>query len=634
MPGPEDRSLRIFAWTVAVLGSIAIALSVWEVYSEAVPSQWIILALLSMFTGFFVIRVPSLNVTISLSETFVFASALLFGPGAATVAVVADSAVVCARNTNRKPYQLAFNVAEPAISVWMSAQLFYLIADVQPLFGHKADLWSLLVPLAAFATTYFVLNGLLTAKAIELETKVTPREFLRSNAPHLALNFGVSLFLLVLVVSNADNLTFASLGIVGPVLALSYYSSKTTMQSVQKSNEHLSQLSAMYLSTVEALAMAIDAKDQVTHGHIRRVQNAVVVLAQEMGVEEESELNAIRAAALLHDLGKIAIPEHILNKPDRLTEAEFEQMKAHSDIGADMIARIDFPYPVEPIVRHHHEFWDGAGYPAGLSGTDIPIGCRVLSVVDCFDALRSHRPYRRQLAEQEAIEIIQSRSGTHYDPAVVDAFLRIQSRLELGDAEAESSAAPMYAEGARLEPTPDVGAHPTAGERPGLGLPSWVSAVAPDALAVLYRCDLSRNVLSPVHVSHGSTSLSAGLAIPIGQRISGWVAAHQQTIVNADAQLDFLGEIEECDGLRKCLCVGVGDGPDVSGVLSLYVDSLQGFSAEQTSVIERMAPELASLLCAPRAGRDAFGLRLQTPSAPEPPERAPALVVMNQGSAI
>lgn len=634
MPGPENRSLRTYAWAVAVLGSIAIALSVWEIYSRAVPSQWIVLALLSMFTGFFVIRVPSLNATISLSETFVFASALLFGPGAATVAVVADSAVVCARNKNRRSYQLAFNVAEPAISVWVSAQLFYQVAEVQPLFGRKADLYSLLVPLVAFAMAYFVLNGLLTAKAIELETKVTPQQFLRSNAPHLALNFGVSLFLLVLVVSNADNLTFASLGIVGPVLALSYYSSKTTMQAVQKSNEHLSQLSAMYLSTVEALAMAIDAKDQVTHGHIRRVQDAVVVLAQTMGVEEESELNAIRAAALLHDLGKIAIPEHILNKPDRLTETEFEQMKSHSDIGADMIARIDFPYPVEPIVRHHHESWDGTGYPAGLSGTDIPIGCRVLSVIDCFDALRSHRPYRRQLTEQEALEIIQSRRGTLYDPAVVDAFIHIQSQLELGDVEDESSVTPMYAGRARVIGRPETSDRPAVENHPGLALPSWVSAVAPDAVAVLYRCDLSRNVLSPVHVSHGSTNLLANFEIPIGKRISGWVAAHQQTIVNSDAQLDFLGEIEEFGGLRKCLCVGVGDGQKLSGVISLYVDSLQGFSAEQTSVIERMAPELVSLLCAPRSGRDAFGLRLQTPSAPEPPERAPALVVMNQGSAL
>jgi putative nucleotidyltransferase with HDIG domain len=148
--------------------------------------------------------------------------------------------------------------------------------------------------------------------------------------------------------------------------------------------------------------MAIDAKDQVTHGHIRRVQTRAVFLAKKVGVTEEQQIRAIEAAALLHDTGKLAVPEHILNKPGRLTFEEFEKMKLHASVGAEILSAIDFPYPVVPIVRHHHENWDGSGYPSGLAGIDIPIGARILAVVDCFDALTSDRPYRPRLSDKEA----------------------------------------------------------------------------------------------------------------------------------------------------------------------------------------------------------------------------------------
>ena len=142
--------------------------------------------------------------------------------------------------------------------------------------------------------------------------------------------------------------------------------------------------------------MAIDAKDDVTHDHVRRVQAGRVGLARELGVTDEETLKAIEAAALLHDTGKLAVPEHILNKPGKLTPAEFEKMKLHATIGADILSSIEFPYPVVPIVRRHHENWDGTRLSRRpQAATDIPIGARILSVVDCFDALTSDRPYRR-----------------------------------------------------------------------------------------------------------------------------------------------------------------------------------------------------------------------------------------------
>ena len=209
------------------------------------------------------------------------------------------------------------------------------------------------------------------------------------------------------------------------------------MGRLEDANRHVSQLNEMYLSTIEALAMAVDAKDQITHGHIRRVQSYAVQLAKRVGVADEKQLKAIEAAALLHDMGKLAIPEHILNKPGKLTPAEFEKMKRHADLGADLLSSVRFPYPVVPIVRHHHENWDGTGYPAAISGTDIPIGARILSVVDCFDALTSDRPYRPRLSVEDAFDILKERRGTIYDPLIVDTFLKAYH--EIAPAAATSS---------------------------------------------------------------------------------------------------------------------------------------------------------------------------------------------------
>src|SRR3954470_20702065 len=197
------------------------------------------------------------------------------------------------------------------------------------------------------------------------------------------------------------------------------------MQRVEDANSHVQQVDRLYLSTIETLAMAIDAKDQITHGHIRRVQTFAVGLARRIGVTDVGLLKAIEAAALLHDTGKLAVPEYILNKPGKLTAAEFEKMKLHAAVGADILSAIDFPYPVVPIVRHHHENWDGSGYPTGLRGTEIPIGARILSVVDCFDALTSDRPYRPRLSDSDALSILIERRGTMYDPLIVDTFAKV-----------------------------------------------------------------------------------------------------------------------------------------------------------------------------------------------------------------
>jgi response regulator RpfG family c-di-GMP phosphodiesterase len=147
-----------------------------------------------------------------------------------------------------------------------------------------------------------------------------------------------------------------------------------------------------------------------------------------MGVNDERVIKAIEAASLLHDMGKLAIPENILNKPGKLTRAEFEIMKTHSGVGADILDASEFPYPVIPIVRHHHENWDGTGYPDRLSGTDIPIGARILAVVDRFDAPTSNRPCRDRLADNDAIDTSGAEGDTMCDPLVIDVFIDLRRR--------------------------------------------------------------------------------------------------------------------------------------------------------------------------------------------------------------
>src|SRR5436190_13098909 len=179
----------------------------------------------------------------------------------------------------------------------------------------------------------------------------------------------------------------------------------------------------LHLATAEALATAIDAKDQTTHCHVRRVQ----VYAQGMGEAfnlSAAEIAALKGGALLHDIGKLAVPAHILNKPGRLTAVEFEKMKIHTTVGAQILSRVDFPYPVVPIVRHHHEQWDGEGYPDGLKGEQIPITARIISVVDCFDSVREDRPFRRGMTVNEATALLLRGSGIHFDPKVVEEFIK------------------------------------------------------------------------------------------------------------------------------------------------------------------------------------------------------------------
>jgi putative nucleotidyltransferase with HDIG domain len=367
-------------------------------------------------------------------------------------------------------------------------------------------------------------------------------------------------------------------------------------------------LNRVFLSTIEALALAIDAKDQVTHGHIRRVQRFTMALAEGLGVKDSKQLDALRAAALLHDTGKLAVPEYILNKPGPLTPSEFERMKVHAAVGADILKSIEFPYPVEPMVRHHHECWDGSGYPDGLRGQDIPLGARILSVVDCYDALTSDRPYRPRMTRQQAEQVLKDRRGSMYDPWVVDEFLRLLDRLET--AEANTAGASDWSTRALSSEQLEVISATSAEEREfnelrrELPKAASVSAAAdalfrhlkrviPAASFALYVPRTDTNDLTVLACSGIGAAALNEMNIPIGERISGWAFAHKQPVINSDATLE-LGPVARTFPvpLKYAMAVPVVSAYSL-GVITLY--SVEMFDKDHRRLLESAATLFGSI---------------------------------------
>jgi diguanylate cyclase (GGDEF)-like protein/putative nucleotidyltransferase with HDIG domain len=613
---------RVYVSVVIVLGFLVIGTSLYQLYTVPIPYQWFLLAALTLISGSATVKLPSSGASISISEVFVFAAVLLYGPSAGTIIVALDGLVISFWLAKRhsEPHRALFNMSAPAVSAWCSAKLFFSVSGIAPVaqLQHAPPLNQILPPLILFALTYFGLNTWLITFAIAFERRTSPLKLWISSFAWLSLNYFCGASVAVLLVVSNGTLDVGFLGVMVPLLLVLYFTFKTAMGRVDDADRHLQQLNALYLSTIETLAMAIDAKDQITHGHIRRVQSYAVGLAKRVGVADESLIKAIEAAALLHDMGKLAVPEYILNKPGKLTAAEFEKMKLHASVGADILSAIDFPYPVVPIVRHHHESWNGTGYPKGLKGTEIPIGARILSVVDCFDALTSDRPYRPRLSSEEAIKILLERRGNMYDPLVVDTFVRVHNdiapgalsigppRHALNEIASSSQIAVLAAGSTRLDEIAASAdemltlyelARALAGQAgtsdTGDVIAKHLRRLIPSSLCVFYIYDASTDELEAKHALGEAMSVVKGLKIPLGQRLSGWVAANRQTISNSDPSLD-LGEVARCTTprLRSCLSTPLLSDDTLVGALTLYSATVDGFSDDHRRIIEAVAKQI------------------------------------------
>jgi putative nucleotidyltransferase with HDIG domain len=613
MPAQNRNSFpsRIFVASVVAAGAIVLCRSLYQLYEAPPASGWLILALLTLFSGVFTVKVPSVPVTISVSETFVFATVLLFGTSPATVTVALEALIMSSWRHRKEPHKVLFNATEPTLSIWLASQIFFLFV-VTPLSTAPRDVSTLLIPLVVLCVTYFMLNSWLTAIAVGFETHTNIIALWKDHFLWLSLNYFVGASVAALIVQNSKTVGVATLGIILPLLIISYLTFKSSMGRVEDANSHLAHVNKMYLSTIETLAMAIDAKDQVTHGHIRRVQHYAIGLSRALGIQDDNLIKAIEAAALLHDMGKLAVPEHILNKPGKLSRTEFERMKLHAGVGADMLSSIEFPYPVIPIVRHHHENWDGTGYPDGLSGANIPIGARILSVVDCFDALTSDRPYRQQLDAAEAMCILEERRGSMYDPLVVDTF--VDAYDELADQNPFKQNGSDRRIDCRNPIRPSKGAISEDGvthefrrlidvetefEAIARKVTAYLDHVMPTSLSVLYRLDEPRNELVAIAVSQNTTPTIRGVRIPLAQQLSGWVAVNHETIVNSDAWLD-LRDLANTLSLNNSLSTPIVSGTTLFGVLTLYRQTRDPFNTSDQNSIEAISRAISGRLEANR----------------------------------
>jgi putative nucleotidyltransferase with HDIG domain len=375
------------------------------------------------------------------------------------------------------------------------------------------------------------------------------------------------------------------------------------------------------MRTIETLALAIEAKDQTTGEHLQRVQTYAIEVGKELGLSA-TELEALRAASVLHDIGKLAVPEYIISKPGKLTPEEFEKMKIHPVVGAEIIEQVQFPYPVAPIVRAHHEKWDGSGYPAGLRGEEIPIGARILSAVDCLDALATDRQYRRALPLDEAIGIVVKESGKAFDAKVVEilerryqeleqmakqagevshlpkAKLSVDLKIERGNApdagfESEGKSA------ATDQELIDLAKHLAEASGIEATLPALAErlkrAVPYDALAVYVRRE---NQLAPAYVSGEDFRLFSSLEIPVGQGLSGWVAENRKPIVNGNPSVEpgYLNDPSRFSRLRSALAAPLELQGRLVGVLALYHGGKDAFTREHLRAVEAIAPRLAAAI--------------------------------------
>jgi putative nucleotidyltransferase with HDIG domain len=615
------RSSQLFLASVISAGTAAIAYSTMSLIRQPVDWEWLVLAGLIVITASFSIKIPSVSARLSVSEAFIFAAVLLFGAHVGTIVVALDSLVLTTwlRKAARSPLRTVFNITAGALAISVATRVLERMLPLTP--AADAPLEQLLGPVFVLALSYFVINSSLIATAVAFEQHTSPIAIWRRNFSWVALNYLGGASVALVLVSYTTDINLAAVGVIVPLLIVLYLTFRTSWGRVEDAHRHVAQVNDLYMSTIEALAMAVDAKDQITHGHIRRVQVFAVELAKRLGVSEERQLKAIATAALLHDMGKLAIPEHILNKPGKLTPIEFDKMKRHAQLGADLLSSVKFPYPVVPIVRHHHEHWDGSGYPTGISGTDIPLGARLLSVVDCFDALTSDRPYRPRLSTTEAFHIIHNGRGTLYDPLVVDTFISAYADIapvairageearrfmnvssELIDSAPVASLRQIRAsvsDAALLDRCSQELVHATS-SRAALNVAALcLRQLTPATVYALFLHDKSTDVLKCVATVGDSQTLLDGLTIPLGERISGWAAANRQTSVNSDATLDLMHIARLfVPPLRTAISAPLTDGYRTVGVLTTYSPQEEAFHEGHRYALERVAAALAGVVSA------------------------------------
>jgi len=436
-----------------------------------------------------------------------------------------------------------------------------------------------------------------------------------------------------------ENLAYGVLGLlIAALIYLLYYFNERRLEEIRHAEaerrQHAEEMATIHMNTIESLAIAIDAKDQTTHGHVRRTQLYATKMGELFKVSE-AELSALHAGALLHDIGKLAVPEYILNKPGKLTEAEFAKMKIHPTVGGDILKRVNFPYPVEDIVRYHHEKWDGSGYPKGLKAEAIPLVARIISVVDFYDATRCDRPYRKGMKREESLALLRSMVGSAFDPKVVQMFIQHVEEFDrmIDSQDIKEQVASTSAFDDKTATKPDAGLAPdilgvseeiAAGFRSiseaqrevfalheiaqtigsSLNLSDTVTlianklrAIVPFDTCVIYLVDDPSGKAIAAHVVGEEVELFKRRRINIGDGITGWVIANSRSMCNASPDLDLIGIPEEVvKRFRGVLVSPLLREDGAFGAISLYSQSRTSYTTEHVRLLESVCQHASSAL--------------------------------------
>lgn len=556
------------------------------------------------------------QLSISLSDCLTFLLLILYGPAPAILVSGLDGFIASRRTVKRWSSNL-FTWGMFALSVLGAARAFQVTLSAfgfssNP--GTRLPAIQLIIPLLVAAAVHFLISSILLSTILGLRYRTSiVRQWVENQLWTAVTYFPLALAALIPYVCAVQFGWITMIAIL-PVLALIYFSFSQYNRRVEDKVRQIEEMNELNLSLAQALAMAIDAKDNTTAEHVQRVQIYGRGMAKLCGLSEP-EAQAIEAGAMLHDVGKLAIPDYILNKPGKLTPAEYEKVKIHPVVGAEILSHVKFPFPVGEVVRHHHERWDGMGYPDGLKGEEIPLTARILSVIDCFDAVREERQWRKAMTCDEAVSTIASQAGTFYDPQLVALFIanlgefeleieRRGLRPELSLATDGSNAIQQLGESAiassheRIkEANREVSLLYEIAQTLGssLSLPDTldfllkrIAEVVPYTTGTVY---LQRDRMLEAVFATGPDArlLNTGRLQP-GAGIAGWVFERQEPMFNSDPRLDFAAM--QCSvprDYRTSVVVPLMKQGSAIGALALYSSDLETYSVEHTRLVEAIA---------------------------------------------
>jgi len=612
---------RAYVYAMIALGAAVMASSLWSMQFSR-PGLFAALLVLSVISSALKVNMP-LGVgssCISLSYVVDFTGLLLLGPAPTMLIAISSAWSQCTfRMSERNPaYKTLFSMATLVVSVAAAGATYTSLGGTYGTLPAAP-----LQPLMAAAMIYFLVNSLAVAAAFGLSTRrgvlrVWHDNFLWTITSYVvgSIAAGIAVELLHSAGQWQTGLAFIPLG-------LTYRTYRIYLRRIADEQRRVAEWTQLHRDSTEVLARAIQAKDPNGSCHVERVQYYAAALARQLELSD-LDRHAVETAALLHDIGKLAVPEHILSKPGPLTPDERKKMQMHAQIGAEIVSAVPFPCPVAPLIRSHHERWDGKGYPSGLCGEQIPIGARILSVVDCFDAFTSERPYRPALSPDAAIRMIQGEAGRALDPAIVaefskllpvltpptnDAFLRRIRRskdpasqdLPIGgerfgaDAFAEIASANRETY-ALYEIAQSMGQSMSLTETMTL-VSAKLSALVPFSTCALFvrrgdedlRCRFSIGL---------HADLLENSSIAEGNGLSGWVARHRRPLVNGLPNVEFYaaGASAADFQLRSALVCPLTVADDVIGTIAVFHHDSGSYTEDHRRVLDQVAHQAASVV--------------------------------------